>query len=402
MSRARGALLVALAIDNFGTGLFLPLTLVYLTRVVGLPLALAGTIVPLGTVAGLLVPPLAGRLTDRVGARLVVILAQLVQAAGVVAYLLAGSAVAVVVAAILVAAGQQAFYCALYALVADVAGDVPKDRPFAVVGMVRAASFGAGGLVAALLLTGYGTAGFRLALGTNALTYLVAALVLLICLRKPLGRFLPPACRLTAGPLRDRPYVALILISGLFGLSLDVFLIGVPVFVLEQLRGPSWLPGAIIALLTLCTSVGGTLALRLTHRLSRIDAMRFGSLLYAVWWLSCLGAVLVPPAVQPGYLLAVTLIIATANLVFGPRANALAEAAAPRAARGRYLAAFQYAFTAAQVLAPAVVALFSVAIWLPWLVVAVCAVLAVFGLNRLAARLPAHAVHPPRPGESGG
>lgn len=397
MNRARAALLVALAVDNFGTGLFLPLTLVYLTRVVGLPLALAGTVVPLGTVAGLLVPPLAGRLTDRVGARLVVILAQLVQAAGVFAYLLAGSVVTVAVAAVLVAAGQQLFYCALYALVSDVAGDVPKDHPFAIVGMVRAASFGAGGLVAAMLLTGFGPIGFRLAIGANAVTYLLAALVLLLCLRAPSTRFLPPPPRLTAGPLRDRPYLTLILISGLFGLSLDVFLIGVPVFILEQLHGPAWLPGAIIALLTLCTSVGGTLALRLTHRLSRIDAMRFGSLLYALWWLGCLGALLVPRAAQPVYLLAVTLIIATANLVFGPRANALAEAAAPRAARGRYLAAFQYAFTTAQVIAPAVVALFSVAVWLPWVVVAACAVLAVFGLSGLAARLPAHAVHPPQP-----
>ncbi|AXB44044.1 MFS transporter [Amycolatopsis albispora] len=395
MNRARAALLVALAIDNFGTGLFLPLTLVYLSRVVGLPLAIAGTVVPLGTVAGLLVPPLAGRLTDRVGARLVVITAQLVQAAGVLAYLLAGSVVTVAVAAVLVAAGQQLFYCALYALVADVAGDVPKDRPFAVVGMVRAASFGAGGLVAAVLLTGFGTTGFRVALAANAVTYLLAALVLLLGLRTRTTRFLPPPRCLAAGPLRDRPYLKLILISGLFGLSLDVFLIGVPVFVLEQLHGPSWLPGAIIALLTLCTSVGGTLALRLTHRLSRIDAMRFGSMLYALWWLGCLGALLVPRAAQPGYLLAVTLIIATANLVFGPRANALAEAAAPRAARGRYLAAFQYAFTTAQVVAPAVVALFSVAVWLPWVVVAVCAVLAVFGLSGLSARLPAHAVRPP-------
>ena len=51
------------------------------------------------------------------------------------------------------------------------------------------------------------------------------------------------------------------------------------------------------------------------------------------------------------------------------RVNALAEAAAPAAVRGRYLAAFQYSFTVPGVLAPAVVALFSVAVWLPWLVV---------------------------------
>jgi hypothetical protein len=53
-----------------------------------------------------------------------------------------------------------------------------------------------------------------------------------------------------------------------------------------------------------------------------------------------------------------------AGLLF-MRANALAEAIAPPAVRGRYLAAFQYAFTVPGVIAPAVVALFSVAVWLP-------------------------------------
>jgi len=58
------------------------------------------------------------------------------------------------------------------------------------------------------------------------------------------------------------------------------------------------------------------------------------------------------------------------QLVSTGRINALAEAAAPDAPGLAYLAAFQYAFTIAGVLAPAVVALFSVTPWLPWLVVA--------------------------------
>ena len=51
--RNRLALLAALGVDNFGSGLFLPLTLVYVTRVVGLPVGTAGTVVALGTMAGL-------------------------------------------------------------------------------------------------------------------------------------------------------------------------------------------------------------------------------------------------------------------------------------------------------------------------------------------------------------
>jgi MFS family permease len=392
VTRSRVALLCALGIDNFGSGLFLPLALVYVTQVIGVPLAMAGTAVTLGTVGGLVVPPLAGRLVDRVGPRVVVICAQLLQAAGAGAYLLADGAGAVVFAAVLLAAGQQLFYSSLFVLIADVAGDVPKDRPFAEVGMVRAGCFGLGGLVAGVLLTWQGTDGYRIALVLDVGTFVAAAAMLgfFVRLVRPHQR----DCDRPARVLRNRPYLALILFSGLFGLSLDFFLIGTPVFVLDRLHGPAWLPGAILALLTVLTSVGGTLALRLTAKLTRIGAMRAGSALFAAWCLVSLGVLLVPDDWRVVYLLASTLVFAAGDLVFGPRSGALAEAAAPPDARGRYLAAYQYAFTMAQVLAPAVVALFSVADWLPWVLVGVCAGLAVAGLGTLAPRLPANAVAP--------
>ena len=81
--------------------------------------------------------------------------------------------------------------------------------------------------------------------------------------------------------------------------------------------------------------------------------------------------------------------LAAAGLAFGVRVNALAEATAPAGARGRYLAAFQYSFTVPGVMAPAVVALFSVAVWLPWLLVGAAAGLAVLALRWLAGQLPA-------------
>ena len=49
------------------------------------------------------------------------------------------------------------------------------------------------------------------------------------------------------------------------------------------------------------------------------------------------------------------------------------------------------------VVAPAVVALFSVALWLPWLLVATSAVLAILALRLVAGHLPAHALRPGPP-----
>ncbi len=282
MARNRAALLTALGTDNFGSGLFLPVVLLYVTRVIGLPLATAGTVVSLGTIAGVAAPPLAGRLVDTVGPRPVVICSQVLQAAAAVLYLAARGVLGVAVAAAALAAGQQLFYSSLFALISDVAGHGPKDRPFAVAGMIRSACFGLGGLAAGALLSLAGPAAYRIAVAVDAASFAACAVLLAAGVRIPR----PPrrqAARARAG-------------------------------------------------------AGG--------------------------------------------------------LLFAARTNALAEAAAPEAARGGYLAAFQYAFTIAGMIAPGVVALFSVAAWLPWLLAATCCGLAVVALRRLSGRLPARAVRP--------
>jgi MFS family permease len=397
--RNRVALLTALGVDNFGSGLFLPLALVYVTRVVGLPLATAGIIVSAGTLAGLGVPPVAGRFVDRIGPRPVVIAAQVLQALGALTYLAAHGVLAVFAAALLLAAGQQLFYSSLATLIADVAGDGPRDRPFAVANMVRTGCFGLGGLAVAGLLTSAGPVGYRIAVGTDAASFAGCALLLALFVRLPRQRdparadaVVPPRRLLT-----DRPFLALIAASGLVVLGADFFLSGTPVYVLEKLHSPPWLPGAILALLTAICGVGGTAALHLTRHLTRIAAMQLGAGLYVVWCAASLTAVILLPGWGPAELLAATVILAASGLVSEPRALALAEATAPPEARGRYMATFQYAFTVAGVIAPALVALYSVAVWLPWLLVGACAALAIPALSLVGPRLPPQAVRPATP-----
>lgn len=388
MRRSRSALLVALGTDNFGSGLFLPLTLVYVVRVVGLPLGTAGTAVAVGTLAGLAAPPLAGRLVDRLGPRAVVIGAQLLQAAGAFGYLVANEAATVCVAAVLLAAGQQSFYSALFALIADVSPPGPKDRSFAQVNMIRSAAFGAGALTAGLLLSGVDDGGLRLAVALNAVSFCVSAVLLYWFVRdrhhRHAGEDSPK------GVLRDRPYLALIVFTGLIVLPLDFFLVGVPVFAIERLHTPEWVPGAIVAVVTVIDSTCGTLAVRLTRQLSRPGAMMIGAAMYVVWCLVSALAVVVPAAWQPGWLLAAALPLAAGTLLFMPRANALSEAAAPAASRGRYLAAFQFSFTIPGVAAPALVALFSIGDLTPWPIVAAASAVGLVGLRWLAPRLPTH------------
>jgi len=396
MARNRTALLAALGTDNFGSGLFLPVVLLYVTRVVGLPLATAGTVVSLGTIAGLAAPPLAGRLVDTVGPRPVVISSQVLQATAAVFYLAARGVVGVAVAAATLAAGQQLFYSSLFALISDVAGHGPKDRPFAMAGMIRSACFGLGGLAAGALLSLAGPAAYRIAVAVDAASFAACAVLLAAGVRiprPPRGHAAP--ARAGAGRLlRDRPFLALIVVTGLVTLAGDVWLFGISVYLLAVLHTRPWLPGALLAVLTALGSAGAPLALRATRRLARTTTMALAAALYIAGCAANLAAILVPPGWRPLELFGATLVLGAAGLLFAARTNALAEAAAPEAARGRYLAAFQYAFTIAGVIAPGVVALFSVAVWLPWLLAAACCGLAIVALRRLSGRLPARAVRP--------
>ena len=392
MRRSRFALLVALGVDSFGSGLFLPLTLVYVTEAIGLPLNTAGVVVTAGTALGLLVPPVAGRLVDRVGPRLVVIVAQLVQAAGAVAYLVADGVGATVLAAATLAAGQQTFYSSLFALIADVSTERRKDRSFAIADMVRGGAFGLGGLVIGGVLATAGAWGYRAAVAFNAVSFLVCAVLLATMVRTgPTHR----VRRADAGGhsvLRDRAYLGVIGATALVGLAGDFFLVGLPVFARTQLHLAAWVPGAAIALLTVVTATGAAAAVRATAHLRRTSVMALGAGLYLLWCPVAFAAVFVPPGWRTAYLLAATTLVAAAAVVFGTRANAVAEAAAPPAARGRYLAAFQYAFTTATAAAPVVAGLFVVATWLPWLVVAGSAAAACAVIRVLAHRLPASAL----------
>jgi MFS family permease len=390
--RGHVALLVALGVDNVGSGMFLPLMVVYVIRVVELPLGTAGTVVAIGTVFGLLVPPVAGRLVDRVGPRPVVIASQVMQALGAGTFVVAGDEVSVAVAAMLLWGGQQLFYSSLFSLISDVVGDGPKDHPFAVVTMVRAAAFGAGGLITAVLLDSAGTAGLRVAVSVNAVSFVLCA-VLLALLVHPAPHRPAPA----ASPARlrgDRRFLSFIGITSLMVLGVDFFVTGIPVYLLDVLSGPQWLPGVVLAVHTALTSVGGTLALRATRSMSRTGGMALGAALVALWCLTCVAAAAVPRGWLPVTMIALTVLVAVAFMLFSARVSALSVELAPDSARGRYLAAFQYAYSVPGAVAPAVVALFTVGLWVPWLIVGCCAVLAVVALRWLGRRLPAAALYP--------
>jgi MFS family permease len=387
VDRSRIALITALAIDNYGSGLFLPLALLYAVRVVGLGVDTAGIVVATATLLGFAIPPLAGRLTHRFGPRLVVVAAQLLQAAGALAYLVASGAVGVFVAAGLMAMGTQLFYCSVFVLVADVSTNHAKERPFALVAMVRAGSFGLGTLTGALALTWDSDTALKILAAADATTFVVAAFLLAgFVATDPVDHQATRA----VGPLtvlRDRRYLALMASVCLIDLA-DFALVGVPIFIIEFADGPTWLPGALLAVGTALVSLGGVRVVDALRGYRRTRSLQSSAAVYAAWAVLTMAMLWIPAGWLVPYAFATWVLRVAGSMGFFPIAGALSEALPPPQWRAGYMATYQYAFTTAQVLAPTVVALFVVAAWLPWAVLAAAALVAVAILDWLGRTIP--------------
>lgn len=332
-------------------------------------------------------PRLAGRLTHRIGPRAIVVTSQLVQAAGAVTYLVADSATAVFVAAALLSIDTQLFCCSVFVLVADVSTTAAKERPFALIMMVRAGAFGLGTLVAAIMLAWGSDQVLRWPVGINAVTFVAAAVLLAAFVRtEPVDHAAPRA----VGPLtvlRDRRYLALMTAVFLIDLA-DFSLVGVPIFIIEVVDGPEWLPGALLATSTAILSLFGVRTVDALRGQRRTRSLQYASVIYAVWAVLTMAMLWVPAELLIPYAFAIWLLRVGATMAFFPIAGALSEALPPPERRAAAMATYQYAFTTAQVAAPAVVALFAVAAWLPWAVLTIASLAATVVVGWLSRAVP--------------
>ncbi|MGL5830391.1 MAG: MFS transporter, partial [Angustibacter sp.] len=217
--------MLAVGVDMLGTGLFVPVSLLYFTRVAGLDLPTVGALTTAGSWVSLPVPLLAGHLVDRWQPRGVAIVGQLLQAAGFLGFLVAREPAAVLAVVALVAVGQRVFWSSLFTLVAQLpANDTDsrlRDRRYALVAMAQAAGYGTGALLAGVLLGVSSVTVYQALAGVNAATFVASAALLLLV---PTGGSPPserPAAGLVAGyrrVLRDRPFVLYTLANSVFAI----------------------------------------------------------------------------------------------------------------------------------------------------------------------------------------
>ncbi|WP_433788485.1 MFS transporter [Actinoplanes sp. CA-252034] len=384
-SRRLIPLACALAVDMFGSGLFLPMSLLYFTEVAGLSLGTVGLLLSAATVASLPVPLLVGHVAHRFRPLSRVMLAQVVQGVAFAAYGWAHTATGVLLVAMLAAIGQRLFWSSFFSVVAGLAepGEDRRrtDRRYALTGMIQMASMGAGTLVGGLVVA-YGW--YQPVVWANAATFLVSAVLLLAAPREPRTAPAERPADDYRTLLRDRPYLLLIAVNTIFALCSVFIGVALPVYLIEALPAPDWLVGPVLAVNTVLLASGQTLAVRLVRPLSRPRGLALAGLLWVMWALLYAAAVRVPgPALVP-YLLVGLIFFAAADLIHAPLSNALSASAAPPAQRDRYLAVYQYCFAFASILAPAFfTTLYARGPAVPWLALALVTTVATVMVHAL-------------------
>jgi MFS family permease len=401
---AKIALFLVLMIDSLTNGLFIPLSLLYLVSRSGASLTQIGVLLSLAGLIALPLPLLTGRLVDRVDVRAVVLTAQILQAAGFAGYVMAGNLPIVFIAATVASLGRAAFWSSIYALLSGLSDQDPdpraRERWFGATGAMRAAGYGVGASMAGLTLAVNSPRLYQGVIAGNVVLLviaggLLAGLVPRTVVPEPVH---PGSARGYRVLWADRPYLMLVAINTVFALCNVLLSIGFAPFVAHGLPRITWAVGPLLAMNTVVQALCLPLMVRLLRGLDRHVSLCLAGLLWACWSLATMSALYLPGTWQVPCLALAVLCYSCAQMIHSPVSNAMSADAAPIDVRGRYLAIFQTSFPIATVAAPTLFStLLSVGDAVPWLVLALTALLTIPSLLLLAPRLPQAAVTGVRP-----
>ena len=347
-------LMAASFADALGTGLFLPLSVIYLTRIVGL----SATRVGLGlTIAGLLAiaaPPLSGALLGRFDARKVVLGCFAASACGFLAYVAVGSFASFLGVAIVIQFASRMDRPAATVLTL---GLTPGPRQIDALGRqysLRNLGYGLGGLLAALALLVHGKTPFVVLLAANAASYALAGLLVL---RLPAVRAPGRAEGDGSGyaeVIRDRPYVGLALLNVIMALHDSVLLVAMPLWIVTRTRAPLPLTGLLFALNTILVVL---FQVRTTRNMAARGGIARGYRTAAVSFVVACGA-FVLAAGAPVFVATVLLVLAisaltTAELVTSAGEWFLSVQLAPTRLSAPYISVFKTSMAVQQAVGPA-------------------------------------------------
>ncbi len=254
----------ALAIDALGSGVWMPLSMLYFLHQTSLSLVQLGLAMTIANTVVIPVVPLIGSLVDRVGPRYVMQIGNAGAAGAFVLYPFAHSLVAVTVLVFFATATRQAFWGALGPMVTQITRPGERELWFGFLQAMRNAGYGVGGVLAAVALTIGSGAAFQSVVLANAASYVLAFVLMLGVAgggRWP-GTTRPCAPVVWWVAFTDRGYRTLIVVIFCYAMTTMTLNVSMPVYFVDSLGLPGWVPGTVFVINTVMIGVGQGLVVR--------------------------------------------------------------------------------------------------------------------------------------------
>ena len=321
-----GRFVTAIAVDAVGSGVFMPLSMLYFLAVTPLTLLEVGAAVSLASAAALPAGPLIGWLVDRLGAKALLLTGNLLQAAGFAAYLVVQSFTAVVLSTVVVTLGRTAFWGSYGNIVAAISLPGERERWFGFLGALRNVGFALGGLAAGVALTIGTETAFAIVVAANSASYVVAFVLLLAVPRVPPGHA-AGAPGTWGTVLADGPYRMLVLTQLAYSLALMVLNFALPVYAVTVLGLPGWTTGAVFVVNTIMVGLGQGLVVTALAGRMRWRILVLTQVVFAGSWLLFLAAGGLPVGAAVAVILVGAVVFTGGALLGGPVLAALAAAA---------------------------------------------------------------------------
>ncbi|NYE38520.1 MFS family permease [Nocardioides cavernae] len=331
----------AIVADTVGSGLFMPITLLYFVAMTDLSLVQIGSAMSLSALLTMPGAFVIGSLVDRFGPRRMMLVGNLVQAVGMVAYLWADSLLAVALWTTLLNIGRQSFWGSFGNVVTAISAPGERELWFGFLQAVRNLGYSIGGVLAGIALQIGTDTAYQAVVVINAVTFVVAFVLLLDV---PDHRAVSPEGAPVEGwatVLRDRAYLRLVMGQLGFVSGMMVLNFALPVYVAETIDLPGWVVGAIFTLNTAMVGLGqGLVVRRMTGQL-RHRMMGLAQVVFVASYAMFVLAGWLPVWLAVTVMLVGAAVYTIGELVGGPVLSATAAEAAPDHLRGRYLGLFQ-------------------------------------------------------------
>ncbi|WP_253465369.1 MFS transporter [Paenarthrobacter sp. A20] len=245
----------AILVSTLGRGIFLTLTVLYFSRFVGLSAVEIAVILSVSSGVGVATSYIGGRLADRFSARRLLAGMVAVQGLAIASYTFAGNfSTAVVIACITVGVDRGA-NATRSAIIARAFDGPNRVNARAVLRTITNVGIAVGGMIAGLALMAGTADAFRWMMISAGVVYILSALHLRrLPNRVDAPRHDPanPAPPRGISPFRDRRYILLTVLSGIFGMQFGLAEMGVPLWISQDTSAPDVLISVVLVINTVC------------------------------------------------------------------------------------------------------------------------------------------------------